>query len=161
MIGVMFPLTDDSLSTIFKDNHYYSEMISGIEYVIRKHGYDLVNLSSRSPADCLKWIQTRNIDGLLFLGAFRIDCIEKMKALSNPIVLVDTYERYERDYHHISVDDEYGGYLATTHLVNLGHKEIAFVAHHLVNSPVDKKRYIGYAKALKEAGITTIKDVCF
>ncbi|WP_257063573.1 LacI family transcriptional regulator [Bacillus sp. PK9-021] len=161
MIGVMFPLTDDSLSTIFKDNHYYSEMISGIEYVIRKHGYDLVISGASSPADCLKWIRTRNIDGLLFLGAFPHRLYEKMKALSNPIVLVDTYERYERDYHHISVDDEYGGYLATTHLVNLGHKEIAFVAHHLVNSPVDKKRYIGYEKALKEAGITPSKTFVF
>ncbi|UZW65655.1 LacI family transcriptional regulator [Priestia flexa] len=69
VIAVMFPLVNDSLVTIFKDNHYQSEMISGIEYVLRKNGYDLLISGVQSPSECMKWIRKRNVDGtLIFRG---------------------------------------------------------------------------------------------
>lgn len=161
MIGVMFLFIDDLFFIIFKDNYYYSEMISGIEYVICKYGYDLVISGVSSLVDCLKWIWMRNIDGFLFLGVFLYWLYEKMKVLLNLIVLVDIYERYECDYYYIFVDDEYGGYLVIIYLVNLGYKEIVFVVYYFVNSLVDKKRYIGYEKVLKEVGIILLKMFVF
>ncbi|TYR80778.1 LacI family transcriptional regulator [Priestia megaterium] len=161
IIAVMFPLINDSLATIFKDNHYYSEMISGIEYVMRKHGYDLLISGANNPTECMKWIQKRNVDGLLFLGVFPNRLYKEMKALSTPVVLVDTYEKYERDFHHITVNDENGGYIATKHLLDLGHHAIGFVAHHLTDSPIDKKRFSGYERALREAGMQTCKEHIF
>ncbi|MBM7702208.1 LacI family DNA-binding transcriptional regulator [Metabacillus iocasae] len=161
MIGVMLPLVDDSLATIFKENHYYSEVISGIEYVSRKNGYDILISGAGNPEDCKNWITKRNLDGLLFLGTFSENLYKEMKTLSTPIVLIDTYEEYAKHYHNIHVDDELGGYLATKHLLQLGHRSIGFVAHRLTNSPVDTKRFIGYNKALAEANISVNQELIF
>ncbi|KSU89099.1 LacI family transcriptional regulator [Priestia veravalensis] len=161
VIAVMFPLVNDSLVTMFKDNHYQSEMISGIEYVLRKNGYDLLISGVQSPSECMKWIRKRNVDGLLFLGVFPNRLYEEMKALSKPIVLVDTYDKYERYFNHITMNDEEGGHQATKHLIDLGHSAIGFIAHRMTNSPIDYKRFIGYEKALKAAGIKPCKSHVF
>lgn len=160
MIGVMFPLTNDSLAAIYQ-YPYYSEMISGLEYVSRKLGYDVLITGTNDAMECAKWINKRNIDGLLLLGEFPAQFYKKMKTLSTPIVLVDTLEKYENDFHLISVNDEKGGYLATKHLIDLGHRSIGFVAHRLQNSLIDERRFIGYKKALMEAHIEVCEDLLF
>jgi DNA-binding LacI/PurR family transcriptional regulator len=57
----------------------------------------------------------------------------------------------------IGADQEQIGYLATQHLLDLGHRRIAFLAGY-VRRPIDDLgirggRYHGYARALSEAGI--------
>jgi DNA-binding LacI/PurR family transcriptional regulator len=53
------------------------------------------------------------------------------------------------------VDNVAGGYQATNHLINLGHRKIAYISDFLndpFNSPV-RDRFTGYKQALAEAGI--------
>lgn len=54
----------------------------------------------------------------------------------------------------IHVDDERGGFLATTHLLELGHREIAFLGMRL---SYDKARCCGYRKAMEERGLETLE----
>ena len=56
------------------------------------------------------------------------------------------------DCNKIVSDNEYGGYLATRHLIENGHKSIACISGPLEVSSAFN-RYNGYLKALKEAGI--------
>ncbi|MDG5753710.1 LacI family DNA-binding transcriptional regulator [Ectobacillus antri] len=152
MIGVVMPLIEDTLAPIFKENSYYSEFISGIEYVARKNGYDFLITGVNKAEECKNWIAKRNLDGIIFLGMFPEHLHEEMKALSIPILLIDAYEEYADHFHTIRIADEEGGFLAGQHLLQKGHTKIAYVAHS-ENSPVDARRYIGYQRALYRGNV--------
>ncbi|MBP3040314.1 LacI family DNA-binding transcriptional regulator [Bacillaceae bacterium Marseille-Q3522] len=161
ILGVMIPLIGGSLSPLFKEDHYYTEFISGFEHVCRENGYDLLISGIENPEDCKNWVKKRNLDGLVFLGLFPKSLYEEMKTLQIPIVLIDIYGEYEKHFNSIKIADELGGYLATKHLTELGHRQIAFVGPPQKQSPVVSERYQGYKKALKEANIPLDKCSTF
>ncbi|TCP27831.1 LacI family transcriptional regulator [Scopulibacillus darangshiensis] len=161
IIGVIIPSFDDSLAPIFKENHYYTEILGGMEYVFRKHNYDLLISGMREPEDCKSWIQRRNLDGLIFLGLFPERLYAEIRLLDCPIVLMDYYGKHGDLYHNIRVDDEQGGYLATKHLIDRGHTRISFVGHDLTNISVDVNRLNGFKKALQEANLPVDEDLLF
>ncbi|WP_130859001.1 LacI family DNA-binding transcriptional regulator [Gracilibacillus phocaeensis] len=161
LIGVMLPLTEDSPLSVFKDNLYYNEFVSGVEYIARNHKFDTLITGVGSPEECRKWIKRRNLHGVIFLGEFPDELHHEMKNLDIPIVLIDTYENFGDIYRNVKVKDSYGGYLATKHLLDSGHKDIAFVATSLSLSPVDVKRYQGYVHAHKEAGVQMNKNLIY
>ncbi|MCX7329299.1 MAG: substrate-binding domain-containing protein, partial [Hyphomicrobiales bacterium] len=49
------------------------------------------------------------------------------------------------------MDNEYGAYLAVHHLIELGHREIAFISGPANNIDANE-RLAGYQRALQEAG---------
>jgi DNA-binding LacI/PurR family transcriptional regulator len=53
----------------------------------------------------------------------------------------------------VSVDERYAGYVATQHLISLGHRRIGFVAGPELYLPTREKT-AGRAEALREAGLT-------
>ncbi|UCZ53927.1 LacI family transcriptional regulator [Bacillus shivajii] len=161
LIGVLMPLIDDSPASVFKKNQYYHEFISGVELVAREKQYDTLITSVSDPEECRQWVKKRNLDGLVFLGHFPEDLYREMNKLSIPIVLIDTYKSFSESFHKVQINDEHGGYLATKHLIDLGHKEIAFVATELDISAVNNKRLEGYTRALEESGIRTDRKKVF
>src|SRR3546814_9622088 len=52
----------------------------------------------------------------------------------------------------VRIDHELGAYLATRHLLELGHRDIAFIGGP-ADTSVAQMRLAGYCRALKEAGI--------
>ncbi|WP_339148669.1 MULTISPECIES: LacI family DNA-binding transcriptional regulator [unclassified Sutcliffiella] len=153
LIGIMLPLVEDSPASVFKNNLYYNEFVSGVESVARNRKFDTMIAGVGNPEECRNWVKKRNLDGLIFLGMFSENLYNELKALNIPTVLIDTYEEYTNLFDNVKVNDEQGGYLATKHLIDLGHEDIGFVATNLKSSPVDTKRYEGYKKALQEAGL--------
>ena len=74
-----------------------------------------------------------------------------LKVSGIPVVLLDReYEELKTDT--VLVDDVGGGYLATQHLIALGHRRIALIRGVPGVSTTDG-RYQGYEKALREANI--------
>ncbi|MDF1507961.1 LacI family DNA-binding transcriptional regulator [Robertmurraya sp. DFI.2.37] len=152
IIGIMLPITEDS-PAVFKNNLYYNEFVSGVEMVARNHKFDTMITGVSSPEEARLWVKKRNLDGVIFLGKFPQNLFAEMTKLDIPIVLIDTYEEYTSFFQNVKIDDEYGGYLAGKHLIELGHKNIAFVSTSLELSPVDSKRFTGFKKALQQAGV--------
>ncbi|WP_299093852.1 LacI family DNA-binding transcriptional regulator [uncultured Metabacillus sp.] len=153
MIGIIMPLVNDSLSPIFKENHYFSELLSGVEYVCRKNGYDFLISGISKPEECKNWVMKRNLDALIVLGKFPLKVFKEMKTLSTPLVFVDSFEEYANLYHNIRINDEHGGYLGTKHLIELGHEKICFIPNGKVDCDVDGQRFLGFKRALAEADI--------
>ena len=54
----------------------------------------------------------------------------------------------------VGLEDEKGGYLATRHLIENGHRGIAFASPSIRPGGVIDQRLMGYQRALSEAGIT-------
>jgi DNA-binding LacI/PurR family transcriptional regulator len=94
------------------------------------------------------------VDGVIVtssrVGALYLEHLER---LGVPVVLVNNHNAGSGRYtFSISVDNHHGGYLATGHLVQLGHRDIAYVSGPVDHSD-DRDRLAGYRQALKDGGI--------
>lgn len=136
------------------------ERLRGIEAALANSGYNLVvfNIESAERRDaCLRDIPRKErSDGVLLISLPpRAEEIDTIKLSGAPLVLIDTYAP---GLPYVVIDDKFGGYIATRHLIDLGHQRIAYVSDPLEDpfsfgftSSYD--RYQGYRKALHEAGI--------
>lgn len=163
LIGIMLPIIEegDDFSILLKNNPFFSEFISGIEYTSRLNGYDVLITGIEKDKKCKDWIYKRNIDGIILLGMYPMTFFEEIYELRLPMIIIDAYEEYTSMFHRITIDDEHGGYIATKHLLELGHKRIALVTGNINNSGVNYNRYKGYTRALSEAGISYDKNIVF
>lgn len=86
----------------------------------------------------------------LLLGAHDHDPrIETLRKDNVPFVLIGYYP----GTFWVAPDDEEGGYKATRHLLELGHRDIAHLTGHL-HHQAGRERLLGYKRALLEAGLT-------
>ncbi len=100
----------------------------------------------------LRVFQQRNTEGILILTPLSSDQKEYIPyAESVPLVLVDTYLKNPK-INVVTVDHELGAYLSTSHLIQLGHRNIVFITGPLNISPSRSYKH-GYKRALKERNI--------
>lgn len=158
LIGISFAL--NSASEAFLNNPFYAEFLGSFEEIVQQSGYDVVIGSSKSAKEFENWYKSRALDGVVILGSLTKEIektIEKIKATA---VLVDVYEEYNISLTNIRINDERGEYLATTHLISLGHKKIGYLGGP-DSSIVNHKRFCGYEKALIEHDYQIPKDCIF
>lgn len=163
LIGVAFPLTEnrDSTEDLFEHNPFFSEFLSGLEKALQEEEYDLLISGLNVQGSYKNWVKRRKLDAVVMLGGYPRSIYEEIKELDIPVVLNDVYADYAKDFHVVRSDDEFGSYLATKHLIDLGHHRIAFASGSVSHSPINKKRYLGYLKALKEAGIHIDESIVY
>lgn len=154
LIGITLPLTEtgDVPGSLLK-NPFFGEFISGVESITREQGYDILFTGVETDEQCRDWIQRRKLDGIIMLGVYPKSFFVEVKKLGVPIVLIDAYEDYAKGFHRVMLEDEIGGYQATSYLISKGHRRIAFVTGSIKHSRLNYKRYKGYQRALEEAGI--------
>ncbi len=75
--------------------------------------------------------------------------VQRLRDHGVPVVAVG---RYELDIPHVAVDDVAAAECAVSHLVELGHRHIAFLGGPL-NSTTVQDRYTGYGAALMHVGV--------
>src|SRR5690554_5260049 len=155
----MIPQTEDHNQLVL-ENPFYSELISGIESKLRGCGYHLILSGVVDGQSYLSLSQERNLDGVIITGIYPEQLYEEFKQIKTPIVLVDSYIN-DSYFKKIGIDDEYGGYLATKHLIEYGHKNIALITGVIRTDGVVEKRFLGYKRALKEANIFYNSDYVF
>ncbi|MEW9671813.1 LacI family DNA-binding transcriptional regulator [Ammoniphilus sp. 3BR4] len=136
-------------------NPYYGQLAKAIESKAIELGYSVILCSTYHENDRIQkyisLLQQKKVDGIM-IGTGESDSImDQLNKLDIPIALVG------RDIPSLSVtsvlvDDFVGGYLATKHLVELGHEKIAIITENfkVVNT---SERLRGYKFALEEAGI--------
>ncbi|KPP95356.1 MAG: LacI family transcriptional regulator [Bacteroidetes bacterium HLUCCA01] len=134
-------------------NHFFMEVLAGIQDKIADHDYDLNIYNVRISDDIDKQIEyliKRGVaDGYLLISIHLNDqqwsCIKK---LHENIILID---EYHHEFDSVSVDSVEGAYLATKHLIDQGYERIAMITA-LVNSKPAQDRIRGYSRALQDAG---------
>jgi len=80
-------------------------------------------------------------------------CLDLLDSSKMPYVLIGRHFEDRADVDSVVCDDFSGGYQATKHLLELGHKNIAYVRVSTIISS-DKERFAGYRQALNEANLT-------
>lgn len=159
LIGVLIPnwgnadrLSESSHDNFNFDNPFYGNILNSIETLSTKEGYSILLIGSTITADKVKnVILQRDLDGLIIIGALP-KLIDNLSEIKIPIVLIDSYTKQE-EFYKVGIDDEYGGYIATKHLLDLGHKEIGLISGELIEDGVDMERFKGYKKALLERNL--------
>ncbi|MBS1418743.1 MAG: LacI family transcriptional regulator [Clostridia bacterium] len=148
LIGVVVPQTEPGERLMFQ-NSFYSEVLGSIEYYARQKGYHILISATDANESYLTLARQRNLDGIIVIGMYPDEFYHEMKKTQIPIVLIDSYCN-DHYYHNIRIDDAYGSYLATRHLLEKGHRDIAFFSGQMKENGVMKKRLLGYQQALDE-----------
>lgn len=136
----------------------FVERLRGVQHALAQSDYQLILYNAETPDHRDRQFevlarQTR-ADGVLIISIPVSEANANRFISSNtPAVLVDMYHP---KMHRVFIDDELGGYMATKHLIDLGHEKIAFISDFIRNDlgfVAMEKRFKGYQKALKEFGI--------
>lgn len=136
----------------FMEDPFHSTFIGSIEGTLRENGYYLMLRTSETPDDLLTFLRNWNVDGLFFTGIFNDNFFDVLSSLTIPIVLIDSYVHHP-NMCNVGLEDFNGSYIATKHLLERGHKHIAFTSPNIQEDGVLHQRLQGYRKALQEAGI--------
>ncbi|MBO1905412.1 LacI family DNA-binding transcriptional regulator [Microvirga sp. 3-52] len=140
------------------DNPYYSDVISAAQVTAQQHGYAVSVIPTRARPGgfhALSLLQGAAFDGIIVAGHENCAAPELLQLAARGVAVV-VLQQHGPDLaiHSVSVDLEAGGYLATRHLIGLGHRRIAHVMEELPPSDTRRDRIDGYRRALFEAGLS-------
>lgn len=159
LIGVVVPQTEPGSTLMFRNN-FYSEILGSIEFHARQNGYHVLISATDVTEDYLDLIRERNLDGVIIIGTYQNKFLSQLKQLDVPVVLVDSYCKYDW-FHAIRIDDEKSSYLATKYVLDAGHRRVGLVSGILHENGVMKKRFSGYQRALADYGIPYREEYLF
>lgn len=142
------------LNTI--SNQFYARVVKGIEERARLEGYAVMVAMTHGDraieAEFLKLLQTRLVDGAVFLTAEGEGAVLS-RELAGLGVVQACEIRAGFDTPWVSIDNERAAFEAVGYLLGRGHREIAFFGAGSVYES-SRKRQTGYLAALSGAGIT-------
>jgi LacI family transcriptional regulator len=140
---------------------FWEVSLRGIEDRLRGSGYVPMLMSGHWDADQeaqrVELLLQRQVDGIILLsGRLSAEDIKKFSARRPIAVFGRTLEG--KNAIGVSLDNRGGAFLATTHLIDLGHRQIAFIAG-VPEHPDAVERMVGYRDALEAAGIAFDKKL--
>lgn len=144
-IGVVFCREKRPLS----GNPFYSRILEGIEGELVLNNYNLIlHLLKQQNAGILpKMVKDEKIDALILIGIMTPEFMKQLKEINIPVMHVDPAAEYN-GFSKVTIDNERGAFLATQHLINNGHKDIAFLSG-VLNRSSFGSRYAGFESAMK------------
>ncbi|WP_085577464.1 MULTISPECIES: LacI family DNA-binding transcriptional regulator [unclassified Pseudomonas] len=137
-------------------NPYFAELARGIEDYCERNGYCVILCNSdddpEKQRNYLRVLLEKRIDGLIVASAGGDDgLVQGLTGVKTPMVIVDRgLDGVDADL--VRIDHEYGAYLATRHLLELGHRDIATIGGP-VSTSVAQMRLAGFRRAMDEAGV--------
>jgi LacI family transcriptional regulator len=135
----------------------FARIIESAQAEARRLGFFILIGSSSTAEETkplLDELLNRRVDGLIMINARddeRYQLLEPLSRNGPPIVYVKNSPVSEA-VSSVRCDDIRGGYLATKHLLELGHRQIAIILG-LHNEQCTRERLSGYKQALDEAGL--------
>ncbi len=141
-------------------NPIYARLVMAIEEWAYQHGYALLLLHSHNDSareeQCIRRLLSRRVDGLFISPAPRMEpsakIYDEMLASGQPVVILGARAKFCAGFPCVESDDTTASANVTRHLLELGHRRIAFFAGPQV-SPWAHDRFAGYKKALRDANV--------
>lgn len=105
-----------------------------------------------------KLLKENKVDALIVMGTMKTEYLKMMQAhYSTPMVFLDFYDSEIKEDSVIS-NSFYGAYTVTNYLLEGGCKKIAYVGTLMATKSIND-RWLGYVKALVEAGVPYRDDM--
>ena len=140
----------------------YASIIEGAESEVRQHGYFLLTASAPD-GDTFstlvnQLLASRRTEGLLVITpVIESHHIQLPKNVSVVFVGSNPGQEWAAS---VNLDDENAGYMATGHLIQLGHRRVAHITGPLKEES-SRNRWKGYQAALRSSGIAYSQEfVC-
>lgn len=161
-IGFLFYVDVDNSSAL--TNPFWSSILNGVESEARRSNikvtYRAIGELSQTPQILLTTIYEMKLGGILLVGPAEAETIRLIQSTQLPLVLVDNHiPGLSADS--VLGDNFEGARIAVTHLINMGHRQIAFIGGPTVDGPrpINKiytieRRAAGYRTALLDAGLS-------
>ncbi|APX09588.1 MULTISPECIES: LacI family DNA-binding transcriptional regulator [Vibrio] len=137
------------------ESPFTSRIFNDMERFLGPKGYSLVIASGywqhSMQLQALDYLEKSNVDGVIVVAGSLTEHELVEYARKIPVVAVG-YNYTGEKLHSVNIDNVLGGHMATLHLLQQGHVNIAHIKG-LLNQPDAVARFVGYKKALTEAGI--------
>lgn len=151
VIGVLVNRTSDP---------FYSQVLDGIQDQLHGAGYAMflgsANRDAAREQDLVQAMAERRVDGLIVCSMFVTRAArQQLNVHGAPVVVVHNRAR-DRIPHSIYHDDRYGARVLTHHLLELGHRRIAFLGN-ARGGRETRERLAGIRAALRAADLTLPK----
>ncbi|WP_321003922.1 LacI family DNA-binding transcriptional regulator [Eisenbergiella porci] len=142
-------------------NTFFGELAKGAEKKAAEKNFNIILCNTNDTAskdyEYLNVLLDRGVDGIILVPSGRgrdetiPKCFTLLEQCQKPFVLADRIKVGDK-YSGVTLDQEQGGFIATNHLIQNGHKKIGCITGPLgmLNAYL---RYQGYRKAIEEAGI--------
>ncbi len=143
-------------------NLYYAELVRTLDTLLFSQGYNIITCNSAyelvKEVGYLDLLISRRVDGVIIVPTSNsAETLEKVQRRQIPVVVLDRkIENVAADM--VLVDNVKGGYLATEHLLKLGHRTIGYIDRSIEQSHSLNRR-AGYLRALRDYGVRVNKSL--
>jgi LacI family transcriptional regulator len=137
-------------------NPYYAQMAQVVERAAFGFGYTTMFCNIEGADEIavagVDALLSHRVAGIVFLAYVPrpSDAYDALQRAGVPIVFLGLSESWGDS---VGPRDTAGGKLATEHLIDLGHRRIAYVRTPLVERSGDRARYSGYRSAMRRRGL--------
>lgn len=156
--------TTNTLGVLVPDisNPYSAEVVKGVEDYSEKLGYTVFLCNTegdiKKESSYINTLFEKRVEGLIIEQVSEMT-IKSVKDMMNKVPVVFVGSRSgDEDSSFVSIDNKKAACIATKYLINLGHRNIAFIGG-TVNSLSVRDRIEGFTKTLEESGIDFDKDM--
>lgn len=136
----------------YAGNGFAGVLLCGIENIVTEHGYFLMMRRGTDESILKMMLNTWNPDGVIFKDCVPEGLVTYVRSLGKPCVTINTYFD-DPTLIQVRAADYQGGYIATEHLLSLGHRDILFIGAVNKGFSNNDQRYEGHCAALRKAGI--------
>lgn len=159
MFGLVIPSITDPI---------FGRITFAVEERAHELGYDIIlahtlNQSEREE-HCIRRLLSRRVDGLFISPVYRFAAeariYQEILARKTPVVLLGPPAPFSKMFPGAEVDELIASYNVTRHLLQLGHKRIAYLAGPQV-APWAHDRFEGFRRALREANLDVDDKLVF
>ncbi len=149
-VGVLLP------QRFIGQNTFYWSLYQQLVNSLSSRGFygilELLQVEDEKNLVMPKMLTDKKVDGIIILGQVSVEYTSFIHDEQPfPMMFLDYYIG-KGEYDMVISDGFHGMYRLTNYLIEMGHREIGFVGTILATSSI-MDRYLGYVKALLEAGI--------
>lgn len=148
MIGLVIHHPDEQRDLL--ENPHDAILTGAVERAVSAAGYSFITASSADVVATARVVGSWRTDGLIVYGSVADEINELERTQARPLVFLDNYSRDER-VHVVGVDDHQGGVAAGEHLIQLGHRRLAFAGPLASPGGVVTRRWEGLRSAVASA----------
>ncbi len=150
--NIGFILTDDRF---LRTEPFYTRIFLGTEFEAGDNDYYVllktIKRDFKKGDPIPRFILERSVDGIIIAGKVPNTFVDEILKYKLPIVFID-YQVPNNKFPSIIIDNINGGIVATKHLIDQGHKSIAFIGGD-ISHPSINERLIGYRSAHENASL--------
>jgi LacI family transcriptional regulator len=140
-------------------NPIFARMVFALEERAQELGYDLLLCHTQNKPEreefCIRRLLSRRVDGMFISPVYRMEndarIYRELQASNTPTVLLGSPAAFCSQFVSVQTDELSASFAATQHLLELGHKRIAYFTGPLP-AIWAQERYEGFRRAHRDAG---------